>query len=101
VGTITIVDQALYRNTVTRLSREVPLAERECFAFFAVQLAKLHKRCGVERIEEILSSKFDIFQPLVTAHESLLNMTYSSCGTTTQKNMRVLVEMLRKGTVKY
>ncbi|KKS35655.1 MAG: hypothetical protein UV00_C0032G0006 [candidate division WWE3 bacterium GW2011_GWF1_42_14] len=100
MGTSVIIDQNQYRETVTRLSREIPLEENGCFHFFAVQALKLHKRAGIERLDAILGVKFDVFNPLVTAHEALLRTAYRSCGETTQSRMRTLVEILRAAVVK-
>ncbi len=83
-----------YKAKVTVLRHEIPLEERECFTFFAIQLAKLSERSEAAGVNNILRTS-GIFPLIKTVHEDLLRTAYNKSGEVTQGKMRELVEYLK------
>ncbi|KKT09351.1 MAG: hypothetical protein UV89_C0038G0006 [candidate division WWE3 bacterium GW2011_GWB2_43_22] len=49
-----VFDGADFRVKVTSLRHEIPLEERECFAFFATELAKLRKHIESAKANDLI-----------------------------------------------
>ncbi len=89
-----VFDGADFRVKVTSLRHEIPLEERECFAFFATELAKLRKHVESDKANDLILAHG--FFPLVRAtHERLLRTAYKKSGKVTQQKMRELVAYLK------
>ena len=94
MGVNTVFSGSDYREKVTILRYAVPLEERGCFTFFALELAKFSKRTEATEGNNFLHTS-GIFPLIKTAHEDLLRTAYNKSGEVTKGKMRELVEYLK------